>query len=400
MKRARQIAFVLRSSLWALAFAGTAIAVEGDRYQFFTGISYTYDGNVFRVPTSGITPPKKDLIRQTYVGVGLNLPISRQRLVANVRFNQTRFRDLETLDYNGRALNASWLWQAGNDWSGRLGYSQSKTASDFSNISGTSQNLRDQSQAFFDAYVMLGPTHRLEMGISQARSKNSADVNRNNDYKDNQIYLGIQYISAANNSYGLRLIVDDVKLPNPSRLGFIAVDNSYQQTAVDFSYSWKFNAVSKIFGRLGYEGRKYDEFSDRNFTGFAWSFNYDWTPNDKSAVLLNIRREIDGLNDFASNYALVQGISIKPRWIMSPKLNLAWDLGYSKLDFRGDPGIITGLSNHEREDKLKTYGMSLGYAPLPSTSMSFSVRRDQRTSTLSGIDYEDTVYGGGVDFRF
>jgi exopolysaccharide biosynthesis operon protein EpsL len=381
-------------------FSGNALAVEGDRYQFLAGISYTYDGNVFRVPTSGITPPKKDLIRQTYAGIGLNLPISRQRIIATVRYNQTRFRELETLDYNGRSINATWLWQAGNDWSGRLGYSQSITASDFSNVGGTTQNLRDQSQAFFDAFLMLDPTHRLEAGVSQARSNNSAQANQTNDYKDNQIYFGIQYISAANNSYGVRLSFDDLKLPNPSRLGRINVDNSHKQTVLDFNYAWQFNGVSRIFGRIGYEDRSYGEFEDRDYSGLAWSFSYDWTPNDKSAVLLKVRREIDGLNDFASSYVLVQGISVKPRWIVSSKVNVAWDLSYSKLDFRGDPGIFSGLSNQDREDKIKTYGMSVGYSPLPSTSMSLSIHRDQRSSTLAGLGYEDTVYAGGVDFRF
>ena len=380
--------------------AGSCFAVEGDRYQFFTGINYSYDNNVFRVPKSGITPPKKDLIRQTYVGVGLNLPVSRQRFIANARFNQTRFRDLDNLNYNGRSLNTTWLWQLGNDWSGRLGYTQSRTASDFSNVGGTSQNLRDQSQAFVDAYFMVDATHRLEMGLSQARSENSAREVQRNDYKDNQIYFGIQYISAANNTYGLRLAFDDLELPNPARLGRLMIDNSHRQTVIDFTYSWAFNGVSRIFGRFGFEDRKYEEFDGRDFSGFAWNFSYDWTPNDKSAVLVNFRREIDGLNDFASNYALVHAVSVKPRWIVSPKLNVAWDFAYSRLEFRGDPGIVTGLSNEEREDKIKTYGMSVGYAPLPSTNLSLSARREQRTSTLTGIDFDDTIFGGGLDFRF
>ena len=391
---------LVRLSLCTLALAsGEVIALEGDRYQFFTGIGYTYDGNVFRTSKSGITPPKKNLIRSTYIGVGLNLPVSLQRFVVNARMNQTRFRDLGELDYNGRSLNASWLWQIGNDWSGRLGYSQSRTASDFSNFGGTTQNLRDQDRVFVDANVMLDPTHRLEMGFSQAKSENSAQANQRNDYTDNQLYFGIQYISQAGNSYGLRLAYDDLKLPNPARFGATSIDNSHQQAVLDFTYAWKFNGVSNIYGRFGFEEREYKEFSGRDYSGFAWSFSYDWTPNQKSAVLFNFRREIDGLNDFASNYALVHGFSIRPRWIVSSKVNVTWDFGYSRLEFRGDPGILN-VADQERKDKIKNYGMSVDYAPLPSASMSLSLRRDQRSSNISGIDFEATVVSGSVDFRF
>ena len=376
------------------------MAFEGDRYQFFTGISYTYDGNVFRVPNSGVSPPKKDLIRNTYVGVGLNLPISRQQIVANVKFNQTRFRDLSELNYTGRAIDAAWYWQLGNDWSGTLGYSQSKTASDFSNVRGTTQNLRDQNRLFFDVGVMVDATHRLESGLSQSKSKNSTEALESNNYTDNQFYAGIRYISAANNYYGLRLSYDDFKLPNPTRFGPLSVDNSHEQATIDLLYSWKFNGVSKISGRVGYEGRQYNEFNDRDYTGLAWNVNYDWTPNDKSAVLFSLRREIDGLNDFAASYALTHAISVRPRWLVSSKLDVNWDLSYSRLEFRGDPGIVANQIDQARKDKLKTYGMSLDYRPLPSTNMSLSVRREQRSSNLSGIGFEDTIYGGSVDLKF
>lgn len=391
---------LVRLSLCTLALAsGEVIAYEGDRYQFFTGIGYTYDGNVFRTSKSGITPPKKDLIRSTYIGVGLNLPVSLQRFVVNARVNQTRFRDLGELDYNGRTLNASWLWQFGNDWSGRLGYSQSRTASDFSNLGGTTQNLRDQDRVFVDANVMLDPTHRLEMGFSQAKSENSTQANQRNDYTDNQLYFGIQYISPVGNSYGLRLAYDDLKLPNPAQFGATSIDNSHRQAVLDFTYAWKFSGVSNIYGRFGFEDREYKEFSGRDYSGFAWSVNYDWTPNPKSAVLFNFRREIDGLNDFASNYALVHGLSIRPRWIVSSKVNVAWDFGYSRLEFRGEPGTLN-VAHQERKDKIKNYGMSVDYAPLPSASMSLSLRRDQRSSNISGIDFEATVVSGSLDFRF
>ncbi len=380
--------------------SGNVFAFEGDRYQFFAGIGYTYDNNVFRVSKTGVSLPQKDLIRNTYIGVGLNLPVSLQRFVVNARVNQTRFRDLGGLDYNGRSLSASWLWQVGSDWSGRMGYSQSRTASDFSNVSGTTQNLRDQSRIFVDANLMLDPTHRLEMGLSQSKSKNSADGNQRNNYTDNQLYFGVQYISPVGNYYGLRLSYDDLNLPNPARVNSSAsVDNSHEQTVLDFNYAWRFNGVSNIYGRFGIEEREYKEFDGRDYTGFAWNFNYDWTPNAKSAVLLNVRREIDGLNDFASNYALVHGISIRPRWIVSSKVNVVWDIGYSRLEFRGDPGIVN-IPESDRKDKIKNYGMSIAYAPLPSTNMSFSVRRDLRSSNISGIDFEDTVYSGSLDFQF
>ncbi len=380
-----------------------SIAFEGDRYQFFAGIGYNYDNNVFRTPKSGITPPKKDLIRNTYIGVGLNLPVSMQRFVINARATQTRFRDLDGLDYNGNSLSASWLWQLGSDWSGRMGYSKSRTASDFSNVSGTTQNLRDQSQVYFDAGVMLDVNHRFEFGASQAKSQNSESANQGNDYTDNQLYFGIQYISAANNSYGLRLSYDDQKLPNPTRFQSgrdrIAVDNSHQQGNLDFNYSWTFNGVSKIFGRFGFEERKYNSLNGRDYTGLSWNFSYDWTPNDKSAVLFNFRREIDGLNDFASNYALVYGVSIKPRWSVSSKLNVAWNFDYSQLEFRGETGIAN-IPESDRKDKLKNFGLSIGYTPQPSLTTSLSINRNQRSSNVSGVEFDDTVYAGSVDFKF
>ena len=375
-------------------------AFEGDRYLLFVGANYTFDDNVFRLPKTGAIAPTKDHIRQVSGGIGLRLPISRQQLNATLRWNQTHYSKLTDLDYRGRSFDLSWLWQAGNFWSGQMGYLNSRTAAGFTDFIGREQNLIERRSIFADANYMLDATHRIEFGLNQQKTSNSADARQTNDTRDLNFYLGERYLRVGDNSIAWRLNYSDTNAPNPLRFGSLAVDNSYKDTRFDLLWDWRWNGVSRINGRASYESRRYDAFNERNFDGLTWVLTYDWTPNEKSAVAIDLRRVVNGLIDFGHSYYIDEGIAIKPRWYISSKLNLLLEFDYDRLDYRGDPKINPAFSSRERKDTIKGLGLTLNYLPIRAANMSISVRREDRTSTLPGIDYDSTVLSGSIDFTF
>jgi exopolysaccharide biosynthesis operon protein EpsL len=382
------------------AFLRPAHALEGDRYQFFAGVSYTYEDNIFKVPRGGVRPRTSDTLRQLIGGVGLQLPVSRQRFNASIRFYRANYNHLTDLDYTGRSAEANWQWQWGNDLSGRLGFTESQTSAGFSNFSERVQNLVLQRNVFFEANYQLDARWRMESGLGRLKVTNSLESREQNDYSDTNLFAGFAYITPAQNSTGLRFSYSDTSFPNPQRLGFFSINNDYKDYRLDSRYDWHLNGVSRVNGRLGYETRHHKEFEGRDFSGVTGNLTYDWTPTGKAAVAFVARREIGGLNDLTSNYVLNQGITIKPRWIFSPKLDLLATFDYSKLDYRGDPGILLGVEPSTRKDSLRSASIELNYKATYNTLFNLSLRREDRNSNLPDVDYVDNVLSGTLSVEF
>ena len=125
---------------FAVLPAGHALALQGDRVELQAGVTSLRDDNLFRVPSNGSAGALvADTATQVNAGAHLNLPVSRQRYLANFDVTRTKYQRSSQLDYDGRDLGAAWQWQAGNDYSGDLGFNDSRTAAGFENFSGRVQ---------------------------------------------------------------------------------------------------------------------------------------------------------------------------------------------------------------------------------------------------------------------
>ena len=151
--------------------ATDAVALWDDRLELFVAQTITRDDNVFRL-SSGLDPAavvgsssRGDTYSTTSFGFNLNVPVSRQRFLGGVTWNNTRYDRFTILNLDGHQGRGIWLWQVGNDISGQLGYTETLILASLANVQSGVQSSTPNSltirRAFFNAEYRLTPRWRL-----------------------------------------------------------------------------------------------------------------------------------------------------------------------------------------------------------------------------------------------
>jgi len=384
---------------------GQALALWGDQLEIFGAETITYDSNVFRIsgdvdPNTAINSSKKsDWSSLTQVGVNLNMPVGRQRILAGFSYNFWRYDRFRQLDFEGYDARALWLWQLGNDLSGQVGYTESKSLSSFTNFSTTAPNQLKTDRAFVTAAYMLTPSWRLNGGADGAEQRNGDPARRVNDVDITGFDAGVTYISRAGNQIGLALRSEDGNYPNNQVVAGIPVNNSYTQNTAALVMDWTFSAQSHLNVRGGWVERKYDQVPQRNFDDSTGRVQFDWRPTGKLTITGIALKEISPVEDIQTSFVLVRGFALRPRWQITEKTALALSLDAVERRYLGDPGLVIGVTA-PREDRIRGALLTLTWQPLRNVSVIGSALRESRSSNIQFGDYDVTVVSARARIAF
>ncbi len=162
--RPQKITYCLASLL--LLPALHARAQDAAKVTPFVEETLTSDDNVFRIskdvdPATVIgSRSRADTYRTTSFGLSADVPVSRQRFVGSLTFNTTRYQRFSALDFDGHDLRGSWLWQAGKDLRGELGFSDTDSLASFAQLLSTTPDHLRVRQEFVNAAWMVTPHWR------------------------------------------------------------------------------------------------------------------------------------------------------------------------------------------------------------------------------------------------
>jgi exopolysaccharide biosynthesis operon protein EpsL len=384
----------------ALAPVTDAAALWDDRLELFVAESVTRDDNVFRISDS-VDPAvavgsssKGDTYYTTSPGFTFNVPVSRQRFAGGVKWNYTRYNRFTVLDFDGHEGRAAWLWQAGNDLSGQLGYTQTLALASLANsragiLSGTPNSIETQ-RAFFSTAYQLTPRWRLQGEVGRLEQINGLPMLTVNDIIIESADLAVSYLTPAKNQIGLGARVEEGRYPN--RLGPAAnlSSDAYRQHNVDVIADYTITGHSRVRVRAGWVSRSHEQLSQRDFEEGTFNVTYDWQPTGKLALAAIARREISPLDDTYSSFVLLTGVALNPTLRLTEKFSMAATLEYSARDYVNDPSLLLVSS---RTDWVRTAGLKASYRPLRSVTLEMSWVRQTRSSTAAFGDYEVTAAG-------
>lgn len=376
-----------------LLVATSASAVPEDAFRPYVSYNVTRDDNLFRTATDAET----ETINQLSAGINVDLPISRQHVLARAAVSKTQFSRFGDLDYSGRDLLGQWNWQLGNLWSGDLGYSNSRTLASFADFQQRLQNIRTQTGRFFDAAYQLHPEWRVKAGLSRYDLTNSAASQSYVDATSDTAQLALNYVSPTSSTVGLQVKRIDGKLPNRQPIDTFFYDNSYRQTEYNATADWAFSGNSRFTGRLGYTKRAHDQVSERDFSGIAGRLGMSWMLAGKTSVDFAVWRELGSVDTGAASYYVTKGASITPAWAVSSKFNLQGRLSYENRDYQGDPRVIDFAA---RQDKVRTLSLGAFYNPWRNTQLGLNYQTDRRDSNQAGADYADNSLTASIRVDF
>ena len=367
----------------------------------FVEETLTTDDNVFRI-SSGVDPAtvigsssRGDTYRTTSFGLAAEVPVSLQRFVANLTFNNTRYQRFNQLDSNGHDLRASWLWQAGKDLAGELGYSDSASLASFAELLNTTSATPDRltvRQEFVKGTWAVTPLWQLRGAGDHLEQRNSNVTTQDNDVNIDGVEAALNRLSKAGNSVGISTRVERAHFPVAEPVSNISAvyGNDYRQYSVGPTLDWTISGVSHLAVRASQVSRRYDQLGQRNFSGQIARAEYTWTPTGKLSVTAFAQRDISPNEFIRSDLVLLRGFGVRPAWQITPKLGLSANFEVVVRSYLADVAQALGLLG-QRDDRVHTMSALLSYQPLRSLTVQASLLHETRSSNVAFGDYAANV---------
>lgn len=376
----------------ALAAASPAWALWGDRLEVFAQENITRDSNVFRLSddvdacTAIGSCARGDTAFTTSLGFTLDVPWSLQRFTAGYTWYDVRYRRFDDVDHRGHIARAGWLWSITPRLTGELGYQQQRSLANFANIQGRRPDLVTTRMAQANAAWMMLPSLRLHAALNAAEAEHSSELSVN-DIELAAAEAGVSYVSAQENRVGVAVREERGRNPRERLVLGVPFDNEYTQRSVGIQGRWVLTGLSRLDGRVDYTRRSYEQLTERDYSGPTFRFTYTYTPTGKLTIAAIAQRDIAPLEDITSSFVLVTGLTVRPDWAVTDKINVRGHFGYSRWEYFGDP-----LFGQDYEHRVRTGGVSVMYRPTRRIALTGGVAREQRTSSLANADYKvDTV---------
>lgn len=394
-------------TFFALMSPAVAQAGEGDVFSLVTSASWQYLDNVFYLPDNreptifGANTPRGDHSNTISVGVTADKLIGRQRLTASVSENRVRYNDLDILDYDGYNIAAGWQWQAGNDLSGNLRYSNRRYLAGFGDFRTTdlTKNLIDAETLRFDAAYKLDAFWALFGSLGRDTTRNSALIRRSNDADIDRLEAGVRHTTRGGTSF--ELLGRNTEGDYRRRLPVLNRTNSYSQKDIEVRVRWQPVGHSRIAGAIGQSRRKHDNVPQRDYDDVYGRISWDWQPTGHTGVTFQAQRQISALDDNTSSYFRTTTYSIAPVWQPTVKLRVDGRLQWVARDGEGDTFFTQlGFVGTPREEDLTTYSLGATWAIERNLSANAEIRRDERDSNNQFYQYRARSMSMSLQYVF
>jgi exopolysaccharide biosynthesis operon protein EpsL len=377
-----------------LLCSSTAWADPDDTFNLVVGAGVSHDDNLFRTPDDRKV---SDEIKRTVLGFNFDKEYSLQRFKVDAIVTDYRYRSNTELNYTGQNLRGLWEWSLSPYLYGNLSTSRVVTLNSFIDYVATTpgrlRNVRTTDVSRFDVeWEPLGPLHLIS-AVSHYDQKNSELFTQDDNYSAKTGEFGVKYVTTARSSVSLigrKTNGNYARQADPTT----ALDSGFSQSDSEVQVLWQPTVKSSVWGRVAYIDREYDNFSERNFSGYVGGLNYNWNITEKLSLLLNVRRDLNAFQEsrnatssYSSFYASNM-YTISPSWEITEKTKLSLRLSREDRDYQG-----TVIGNDPlRQDVLKYRGVTLEWLPRSTINVNFSYLNQSRDSNDNNRDFKDNIY--------
>lgn len=392
-----------------LLTATDASAFLGDSLELFVAETVAHDDNVFKLsnnldPRTTIgSSSKSDTFYTTQFGANLDTTVSRQRFIANASLNQTRYQSFSQLNFDGYDAQARWLWQAGDQWNGQLGYSEVKSLASLSNVlSGNINSFTADAlttrRTFGTANYLITPSWQVTAGLAQTEQRNSDTIRQINNADVASANVDLYYISRAENKVGLSLREENGRMPVRQQINGVGYDNSYDQHSAGVVTDWNITVKSHLLARIDQVQRIHRELGQRDWDGTTAHLTYDWRTTEAFTLTAEAQRDIGNLEETNTSLVLIKGVALRPTLVLSEKTRVSALADYSIRDYVTDPFVALGSPT--RSDTVHTLGATLSYTPLAKLLIQLTGLHQTRTSNYQFGDYKSNYVSIKARYAF
>lgn len=356
--------------------------------------------NVFR--TEG---GPADTVVRAMAGVRFDRVIGLQRVGLEAFVLPVSYLEHPDYNYLGYGLGVTWNWALGRGWFGDVILRVGRDQTPFDLVGAYANNLQTLASIRGLAGLRLTQAWAAIAAFDETRSSNSLMSQQPADYQRSGLEAGVRYAPQAaleldavwrheSARYPYRQVYDATGALLPE-----AVDNAYTQDTPLVRLAYRPHDASRVTGQLGYTQRRYDNLSQRDFSGLTVGLDAEWPLSGAVVMRGGLLRSIEVAEVASANYIEVRGIVLRPAWQITGRTRLEVSAALSSRRYLGDPGIaLSGAP--VREDQIRQYGLELRYQIGRRTWLSASARQLSRESNYPGYAFTDRWAGLGVVTAF
>ena len=379
--------------LLATAYPGVSVALQGDTFRPYVATTYLHDSNLLRiddeVDLAGLTGKhsRSDTVKTVATGMDVDWTYSRQRFLISAEMNENTFNRFDTLNYQGRDLNARWNWQFGNHLSGVLGRTFNRSLASFADIRGITGNLRDQHRAFIEADWLFHPRWQIGLAYSEYSLEYSELIQQSGDSESDTMEVNVYYLTPKGSRVGMELSKKNGHYPNRIFNQTSTIDNGYNQESALAILDWRYSSKSRMRVQSGYIERMHDHLPQRDYEAINSRINYTWAPSVKTQLDISLFQQTEPRDDLLATVSENEGVSISADWAPTAKLTVSGTYRTEMRKNLDDPGFLLITSPQLREQN-DSYRLSLNYKPHQRVNLTASYSDETRDSSQAQSDFE------------
>jgi hypothetical protein len=369
------------------ALAAPAAHADGDEglKPYLLGVyqGIATDSNLFRAPDGGNV--ERDTIYSTGVRAGLDLPISRQRLTANLGANYNQYNRNSQLNNTDYSLGARLDWETIERVSGVVSVEQQRSLyrDSVNGVVSTDRNLLRTSGAGAQVRVGVVTLLTFEGGVAVNANDYSSPALINRNLRQESGNLGLRYRPSDALSVKLGFRHTEGRYPNVD-----PYTDHFKRNDIDLTGSFDLTGVSKLNARLSSTHEKHTVDGGRDLNGWTGGLQWLWKPTGKLTFDSNLSHDTSvGRANFdsplissdtgdtrESNAAI-----LKATWATTAKIQVVGNASYirRKLDnaFIAPAGSGTITTN----DRTSVFGLGVRWQPIRPLEFACNVGREHRS---------------------
>ena len=308
---------------------------QEDGVRLFGGLGWTYDDNLLRVADDGpaFDGQRSDAYRTFDAGVVVNRTISRQRLAATAKVSKVKFDHFDQLDYDGRDLQASWLWQVGSKFEGRAEALYIKTLAPYTDFDSDQRNLRQQRRQVLDAGYKMHPGWKLRVGAVRDKTTYELLVQRYNDRTEKTVEAELLYRPKSGSSVGL--VARRIKGSYPYRRPYNSsvLTDDFTQHELKARIDWLATGSTTLQALAGYARREQPSYGEGSTDGFNGRITAIYKPAGKLNYSAAMWREFAPIESPGVSYTLNKGASLQAAWLATDRIKVDASAAYEQRDY-------------------------------------------------------------------
>ena len=361
-------------------FALPAGAGTGDALQLIAKAAYGHDDNLLRVPDGlpAFDGTRADSWWQREGGLIFDNTYGRQRISAVARLSKYEYHHFRQLNYDGKDLQATWLWQLGSHLDGKIGTSYEQVLAPYTDFYSSERNLSRTRSRFVDGGWRFHPSWRARAGVQRDRYEHALSGQRFNDRTENAVEAELDYMPASGSTLGLvaRRVRGDYPYLRP--VGPFLFDDDFTQDELKARVLWVATGATTVDALVGTTRRDQPSYGRGKTRGVTGRISATYKPRGKTTFDAALWRDFAPLESTIVSHTLNRGASLGAGWEATARIRLNANAAFERR--RYGTRVPSAASGPIR-DALRTGSLGATWSPRPAVQVSAGLVHQARSGS-------------------